>query len=70
MTTISAGQAVRVQNWEMLDEVRSGLARAQKELPPKYFYDLAGSLLFQDAHPARWNGPRGRRGHLRADRRE
>jgi len=48
MTTISAGQAVRVQNWEMLDEVRSGLARAQKELPPKYFYDLAGSLLFEE----------------------
>lgn len=33
---------------EMLDEVRSGLARAQKELPPKYFYDLAGSLLFEE----------------------
>jgi L-histidine N-alpha-methyltransferase len=32
----------------MLDEVRSCLARAQKELPPKYFYDLAGSLLFEE----------------------
>ena len=48
VTTLSAGQVVRAQNWEMLDEVRSGLARAQKELSPKYFYDLAGSLLFEE----------------------
>ncbi len=48
MSTISAGQAARAQNWEMLDEVRSGLGRPQKELSPKYFYDLAGSLLFEE----------------------
>lgn len=33
---------------EMLDDVREGLARPQKELPPKYFYDHAGSLLFEE----------------------
>ena len=32
---------------EMLAEVRKGLAQPQKELPPKYFYDHAGSLLFE-----------------------
>jgi L-histidine N-alpha-methyltransferase len=32
----------------MLAEVRDGLARPQKELLPKYFYDHAGSLLFEE----------------------
>jgi L-histidine N-alpha-methyltransferase len=32
----------------MLAEVRAGLARAQKELPPKYFYDHRGSQLFEE----------------------
>ena len=32
----------------MLVEVRDGLSRAQKELPPKYFYDTRGSLLFEE----------------------
>ncbi|HXD59072.1 MAG TPA: L-histidine N(alpha)-methyltransferase [Thermoleophilaceae bacterium] len=30
----------------MADEVRAGLTRDQKELPPKYFYDERGSELF------------------------
>ncbi len=32
----------------MLDEVRAGLSRSQKELPPKFFYDLRGSELFEE----------------------
>jgi L-histidine N-alpha-methyltransferase len=32
----------------MLADVREGLARAQKELPPKYFYDARGSELFEE----------------------
>lgn len=32
----------------MLAEVRDGLARPQKELPPKYFYDARGSELFEE----------------------
>ena len=31
----------------MMDEVREGLRRRQKELPPKYFYDERGSELFE-----------------------
>jgi L-histidine N-alpha-methyltransferase len=31
----------------MIDDVRDGLARRQKELPPKYFYDERGSELFE-----------------------
>ena len=31
----------------VLDEVRDGLSRAQKELPPKFFYDERGSELFE-----------------------
>ncbi len=30
-----------------VDEVRDGLSRAQKELPPKFFYDERGSELFE-----------------------
>jgi L-histidine Nalpha-methyltransferase len=30
----------------MLDDVRDGLTRSLKELPPKYFYDERGSALF------------------------
>jgi L-histidine N-alpha-methyltransferase len=33
---------------EMLSEIREGLTRQQKELPPKYFYDHAGSRLFDE----------------------
>ncbi|HJR40759.1 MAG TPA: L-histidine N(alpha)-methyltransferase [Gemmatimonadaceae bacterium] len=32
----------------MLAEVRAGLARPQKELSPKYFYDHRGSVLFEE----------------------
>jgi L-histidine N-alpha-methyltransferase len=32
---------------EMLEDVREGLARPQKELSPKYFYDARGSELFE-----------------------
>lgn len=35
-------------DFEMLAEVREGLARPQKELSPKYFYDQVGSLLFEE----------------------
>ncbi|HEU4456727.1 MAG TPA: L-histidine N(alpha)-methyltransferase [Longimicrobium sp.] len=31
-----------------LAELREGLSRAQKELPPKYFYDERGSVLFEE----------------------
>jgi L-histidine N-alpha-methyltransferase len=31
----------------MLAEIRDGLGRPQKELPPKYFYDERGSRLFE-----------------------
>jgi L-histidine N-alpha-methyltransferase len=31
----------------MIDDVREGLGRRQKELPPKYFYDERGSELFE-----------------------
>jgi L-histidine N-alpha-methyltransferase len=31
----------------MVDDVREGLNRRQKELPPKYFYDERGSELFE-----------------------
>lgn len=32
----------------LLEELREGLARAQKEIPPKYFYDVRGSELFEE----------------------
>lgn len=32
----------------MLAEIRDGLGRPQKELPPKYFYDERGSRLFEE----------------------
>jgi L-histidine N-alpha-methyltransferase len=32
----------------MLADLRAGLCRAQKELPPKYFYDERGSELFEE----------------------
>jgi L-histidine N-alpha-methyltransferase len=32
---------------EMLRDVRLGLSKRRKELPPKYFYDHRGSLLFE-----------------------
>ncbi|MBA2572480.1 MAG: L-histidine N(alpha)-methyltransferase, partial [Gemmatimonadetes bacterium] len=32
----------------MLDEVRAGLLRPQKEIPSKFFYDTRGSELFEE----------------------
>src|ERR687888_1436388 len=32
----------------MVADVSAGLARPQKELPPKYFYDARGSALFEE----------------------
>jgi L-histidine N-alpha-methyltransferase len=32
---------------ELIADVRRGLARAPRSLPPKYFYDAIGSLLFE-----------------------
>jgi len=37
-----------VAHSDMLADVREGLTRPQKELSPKYFYDKAGSLLFEE----------------------
>ena len=31
----------------MLDEVRAGLAKPQKEISPKFFYDARGCELFE-----------------------
>ena len=31
----------------LADDVRSGLSRYPRELPPKYFYDARGSELFE-----------------------
>lgn len=33
---------------DAIGEVREGLSRAQKELPPKFFYDERGSRLFEE----------------------
>ena len=44
----AARQPQRHRDAAMLADVRAGLARAQKELPPKYFYDHRGSLLFEE----------------------
>jgi len=35
-------------NPQMVAEVAAGLAAPQKELPPKYFYDHRGSVLFEE----------------------
>ncbi|MEP6692384.1 MAG: L-histidine N(alpha)-methyltransferase [Gemmatimonadaceae bacterium] len=47
MTSLAAASAA-VPNEAMLADVRAGLAREQKELSPKYFYDRAGSQLFEE----------------------
>jgi L-histidine N-alpha-methyltransferase len=40
--------ATRRADAAMLADVRTGLAKPQKELPPKYFYDRRGSVLFEE----------------------
>ena len=49
-TTRSSGAvaAYRQPNPRILAEVAAGLSAPQKELPPKYFYDLRGSELFEE----------------------
>src|SRR5688500_10708221 len=44
----SAARAYKHANPRMLAEVAAGLSAAQKELPPKYFYDHRGSELFEE----------------------
>ena len=44
----SAARAYKHPNPRMLAEVAAGLSAAQKELPPKYFYDHRGSELFEE----------------------
>jgi L-histidine N-alpha-methyltransferase len=50
VTDALAEPTVRVDAYEvhdtLADDVREGLGREQKELPPKYFYDERGSELF------------------------
>jgi L-histidine N-alpha-methyltransferase len=48
MPKTSSSAAPRVADPRMLAEVAAGLAAPQKELPPKYFYDLRGSELFEE----------------------
>lgn len=40
--------APRRANPRMLAEIAAGLSAPQKELPPKYFYDHRGSVLFEE----------------------
>jgi L-histidine Nalpha-methyltransferase len=47
MTSI-AGRSDTSLRSELLRDVAWGLSRAQKELPPKYFYDRRGSELFDE----------------------
>ena len=44
----AALRAADAQHAAMLRDVACGLARPQKELPPKYFYDRRGSELFDE----------------------
>jgi L-histidine N-alpha-methyltransferase len=40
--------AALVRRRQMMSEVRDGLSRTPRELPPKYFYDERGSELFEE----------------------
>jgi L-histidine N-alpha-methyltransferase len=48
MTSILAPERRDEFSSRMLAEVREGLSRDRKELPPKYFYDTRGSRLFEE----------------------
>ena len=48
MNRSAAARLERATDSRMLADVRAGLARAQKELSPKYFYDERGSRLFEE----------------------
>jgi L-histidine N-alpha-methyltransferase len=45
---VTAELAPAAPGARMRAELREGLSRAQKELPPKYFYDTRGSELFEE----------------------
>jgi L-histidine N-alpha-methyltransferase len=47
MAKIQTLRAAHSKNPRMLAEVAAGLSSLQKELPPKYFYDHRGSVLFE-----------------------
>jgi dimethylhistidine N-methyltransferase len=42
-----AGEAEGVEDTDFARDVLAGLAKAQKAIPPKYFYDAEGSRLFE-----------------------
>ena len=46
--TSTAGRPATDHHEGLLRDVACGLSRAQKELPPKYFYDRRGSELFDE----------------------
>ena len=50
MAGSAIAEAVRIERYPLADtmaaDVRAGLAREPKEIPPKYFYDARGSELF------------------------
>src|SRR5437868_13933968 len=46
--TADARDAAERRRQIILADVRDGLLRPQRELPPKYFYDERGSQLFEE----------------------
>jgi L-histidine N-alpha-methyltransferase len=48
MSSTRAREMTDRRHAQMLADVRDGLRRRQRELPPKYFYDERGSQLFED----------------------
>jgi L-histidine N-alpha-methyltransferase len=47
-TTSERRRSGRIKRDELLRDIRTGFARTQKELSPKYFYDERGSELFEE----------------------
>jgi L-histidine N-alpha-methyltransferase len=48
MSSAPVGEAADRRHAQMVADVRDGLRRQQRELPPKYFYDERGSRLFEE----------------------
>lgn len=48
MSSVNAREALDRRHAQMVADVRDGLFRRPRELPPKYFYDERGSQLFED----------------------
>jgi L-histidine Nalpha-methyltransferase len=48
MTSTHVRETADRRHAQMVADVRDGLRRPQRELPPKYFYDERGSRLFED----------------------